>query len=300
MSLTGTGRPRPPRLAGLGIALLTIGSVQAACVPQRVELGIGALSSHWHEDDEAGARLLSERGRLRTVSAGAAGTCGALDWGLTLDSTSGRRDYQGRSTTGAGLSTHSELRSLHVQAELWWNGLAAPDMPAPGRIAWRWGARIGWEPDDRRDLQGVGAVLGYTEHRERWRLGLGLRARHALPASLGLDASGPFGPWFATWEGWVDTGPRARLRLDGAPFGEQTVRLREGRWESLGVGLTLRPAPSPGRWQPWLRWRWEGLHSRAGAPVAVSLPSGRLLAVSQPDYRLTQGQLMIGLSLDLP
>lgn len=284
----------------MGLALLMIGTAQADCGPQRLDLGIGAQSSHWHEDDEAGGRLLSERGRLRTVTASAGGSCGELSWGLTLDGTAGKRDYQGRSTTGAGLRTESKLRSLHTQAEVWWNGHSAPANPGPGPIAWSWGARIGWEPDDRRELMGVGSVQGYTEHRERWRVGLGLRARHALAALPGLSADSSFGAWFATWEGWLDTGPHARLRIEGTPFGDQAVRLHEGRWEALGLGLTLRPAPSPGHWQPWLRWRWEGLHSRAGAPVAVSLPSGRLLAVSQPDYRLTQGQLMIGLSLDLP
>lgn len=304
MSLTSTAGLWRTRLArpvglGLGLALLLIGSAQAACGLQRIDLGIGALSSHWHEDDTAGERLLSERGRLRAVSTGVVGACGELAWELALDGTSGSRDYQGRSTTGAGLRTVSKLRSLHTQATAWWTGQGSPAVPAPGRIDWTWGARIGWSPDERRELLGVGAVLGYAEHRERWRLGLGLRARHALPDVPGLGASGPFGPWFASWEGWLETGPHARLRLEGAPFGEQTVRLHEGRWESLGFGLTLRPAPSAGHWQPWLRWQWEGLHSRASAPVAVSLPSGRLLAVSQPDYRLTQGQLMIGLSLDV-
>ncbi|HLO93263.1 MAG TPA: hypothetical protein VK195_03010, partial [Burkholderiaceae bacterium] len=150
------------------------------------------------------------------------------------------------------------------------------------------GARLAWEPDARRALATVGTVQGYEEGRDRWRLGLGLRWRHALPAD-----------WQGSWEAWLDSGPRARLSLDGEAFGARTVHLHEGRWQALSLAWTISPAPQVGRWQPWLGLRWESLRSRAGAPVAVQLDSGRLLAVSQPAYRQADWRMVAGLRLTM-
>ena len=269
--------PRTPglwRVLGPGLAFLAP-AVQAACVPAQLDLGLAAPSSRWHEEGASGERLLEERGTLRAASLAVTVPCAGLQWLAQLDLESGTRDYQGRSTTGIPLSTQSRVRSRRLQLQAW--------HPIEGS-AWALGARLAWEPDSRRDLASVGTVQGYEESRERWRLGLGARWRHALP-----------GDWEGRWEGWLDSGPRARLSLDGEPFGAGTVRLEEGRWASLALGWTLSPVPQGGRWQPWLGWRWESLRSRAGAPVAVRLESGRLLAVSQPAYRQSDWRLVAGL-----
>ncbi|MEO3712553.1 hypothetical protein [Roseateles flavus] len=261
-----------------GLAFLAP-AVQAACVPSQLDLGLGAQSSRWHEEGASGERLLQERGTLRAASLAVGLPCAGLHWVAQLDLESGTRDYQGRSTTGVPLSTQSRVRSQRLQLQAW--------RPFEGS-AWSVGARLGWEPDSRRALASVGAVQGYEESRDRWRLGLGARWQHELPAA-----------WQGRWEAWLDSGPRARLSLDGEAFGATTVRLEEGRWSSLALAWTLSPAPQAGRWQPWLGWRWESLRSRAGEPVAVRMDSGRLLAVSQPAYRQSDWRLVAGLRLTL-
>ena len=263
---------------GAGLACLA-GPVQAGCGPGLLEVGLGLESSVWQEQDASGASLLEERGTLRAGSAALAGPCAGLEWTARLDFQSGQRDYQGRSSSGAALETQSQVRSQGLQLQAW---------QPQGERAWSLGARLGWEPDARRDLASVGAVQGYEEIRDRWRLGLGGRWRHALPAD-----------WSGLWEAWLDSGPRARLRLQGEAFGSRTVRLDEGRWHALALAWTASPAPVPGRWQPWLGWHWEALRSRASAPVGVQLDSGRVLAVSQPAYRQTQWRLMAGLRFTL-
>ncbi|MBB2485756.1 hypothetical protein H5407_11050 [Mitsuaria sp. WAJ17] len=269
--------PRSPAswwLLGAGLACLAP-AAQAACVPAQLDLGLGVQASRWHEEGGTGERLLEERGTLRAGSLAVSGPCAGLHWVAQLDLESGTRDYQGRSSAGAPLSTLSRVRSQRLQLQAW--------HPIEGS-AWALGARLAWEPDSRRALASVGAVQGYEESRERWRLGLGARWRHALPSD-----------WEGRWEAWLDSGPRARLSLDGEAFGSRTVRLDEGRWESLALAWTLGPASRAGRWQPWLGWRWESLRTRISAPVAVKLDSGRLLAVSQPAYRQSDWRLMAGL-----
>jgi len=265
-------------MLGAGLAALAQ-PAQAGCAPARLDVGLGALSSHWQETGPDGERLLEENGSLRAGSLALAGDCAGLGWEAQLTLQSGTRDYRGRSSHGAPLDTLSRVQARRLQLQTWHE---------PEGSAWALGARLAREPDARRSLASVGAVQGYEESRDRWRLGLGARWRHALPAD-----------WSGRWEAWLDSGPRARLELQGEAFGARSVRLDEGRWQALSFAWTAGPSPVPGRWQPWLGWQWELLRSRAGAPVGVQLDSGRVLSVSQPAYRQSQWGLMAGLRYTL-
>ncbi len=271
-------RPGLWLLMGAGLATQALPG-RAACVPTQLDLGLGAQVSRWHEEGGSGERLLTERGTLRAGALAMSASCAGLEWVARLEAESGTRDYQGRSSTGAPLNTRSQVQSQRLSLQVWHE---------LGDSAWALGSRLGWEPRATRELASVGPVAGYEERRERWRLGLGARWRHALP-----------GGWSGTWDGWLDSGAPARLALRGDPFGSQTVRIGEGRWTGATLGWRASPAPQPGTWQPWLGWQWEGLRSRAGAPEAVRLDSGRLLAVSQPAYRQSDWRLLAGLRLNL-
>lgn len=265
-------------MLGAGLALLAQ-PAQSACSPARLALGLGAQSSRWQEENAAGERLLQERGTLQAWQAALSGPCAGYQWVAQLDGHSGSRDYQGRSSNGTALSTQSRIQARRLQLQAW---------RQPEGSAWALGVRLGWEPDARRALASVGAVQGYEERRDRWRLGLGARWDQVLPAD-----------WSGRWEAWLDSGPRTRLSLHGDAFGGRPLRLDEGRWQSLALAWTIGPAPLPGHWQPWMGWRWETLRARASAPVGVQLDSGRLLAVSQPAYRQSDWQLMAGLRFTL-
>ncbi len=267
-----------------GLALGTLLSSLAApagasCGVTQLDVAVGVQASRWQEDSTAGERLLQERGSLGAWSLAVQGPCAGLRWVAHLEGLSGRRDYQGRSSTGVPLSTHSQVQSQRLSLQVWHELEGG---------AWALGSRLGWEPRAVRALASVGPVQGYEEGRERWRLGLGARWLHGLP-----------GGWSGTWQGWLDGGAPARLTLRGEPFGSQVVRIGEGRWLGATLGFTAGPAPQAGVWQPWLGWQWEGLRSRVGAPEAVRLDSGRLLAVSQPAYRQSDGRLLVGLRLNL-
>lgn len=253
---------------------------RAVCAPAQLEAGLGLASSRWREDGASGERLLEERGSLPAWSLAVAGPCAGLQWAARVDGLSGSRDYQGRSSAGLPLVTRSQVQAQRLSLQAW-HALAGG--------AWALGGRLGWEPGDRRELASVGPVQGYEERRARWRLGLGVSWRHALPAG-----------WSGSWEAWLDTGPHARLSLSGEAFGSQTVRVGEGRWQATTLSWLASPAPQAGHWQPWLGWQWENLRSRAGGPELLRMDSGRMLVVSQPSYRRSDWRLLAGLRWTLP
>lgn len=257
----------------MAAAALADGPVQAACGPVAWDWQAGAAHSRWQEHSDAGRRLVKEGGTLATLAGQAVAECGGLHWEAQLGLAQGRRGYQGESSGGQPITTHSRIRRLQGQAAL----LVPVPAWGPG---WRAGAALGqvrlW-----RDIASAGAVLGYPERFDQWQASALVDHRRALQPGLGLQArlalgGAPAGRLLLH----LPTADAARLQLGGSGMVQLDVRL-------LGGG-----GAATAGWQVGLHWRH--LRTAAGQPSTLwrgTLPVGAAVqpAVRQTDLGLHAG-----------
>lgn len=257
--------PRPACLAaGLLTGLACGVPALAACQAPAWSWQAGAEHSRWQEHADNGRRLLTEQGTLATADVRASLDCGAVQWQATLGGAGGRRAYQGESSTGQPIRTHSDIRRLH------WQAAALLPLPAWGP-GWQAGAALGqvrlW-----RDIASAGPVRGYPERFDQWQASALLAHTRALRPGLGLQARLALGG-----------GPSGRLLLQ-LPTAD-AARLRLGHHGSIGLDLRLLGGTSDqdAGWQLGLHWR----HHRTAAGPAATLWRGTLPvgAAAQPAVR---------------
>jgi hypothetical protein len=257
----------------LAAAALAAGTVQAACGAVDWDWQAGATHSLWHEHTEAGRRLVHERGTLGTLAGEAAAVCSGLRWEAQLGLAEGRRGYQGESSAGQPIATHSRIRRLQGQVALL---LPVPAL-GPG---WHTGAALGhvrlW-----RDIASVGAVLGYPERFDQWQASAVVDHRRALQPGLGLQARLALGG-----------GPAGRLLLHLPSADAARLRLGTSRMVQLEVTLLGGGLAAPAGWHAGLHWR----HQRTAAGPSATLWRGTLPvgAAAQPAVRQTDLGLQAG------
>lgn len=265
----------PRRLRPLLAAALLAGvagpALAQACSAWRLGLAAGAEHSRWQEHDSDGRRLLQEDGVLATLALDAGTRCAGLDWQATLAVAQGRRDYDGRSTTGVPLRTHSRIARQQLQLQALQP--LAGDWSAGVRLAHQW---------LQRDLLGVGAVQGYDEHFTHWQ------------AAAGLVLDRPAGAWagapLALRAGlWLGGGPPGRMRLHLPQADATTLRLGASRLVQLQLGLCEARSASACSATAASRWRvdlvWQQSQSGAGPATALRQQGVLVGGVAQPATR---------------
>ena len=257
---------QPPRWAlaacwaclSCGVALP--GAVAAAdCAAPTLGALAGVERSQWQELNAQGQSLLREQGTLKTGGLQLAGQCSALDWSAHWTLSRGERNYDGRTSTGAPLQTHSRLQAQHFALQTW----------LPVHADWSLGAQLGYRHIER-DIASQGKVLGYPERFGYWQAALGARYQVALGEQLQLAVAG-----------WAGGGPGGRVRVDLPRADPLTLPLGASRLWALGVELGSPAAvlAQPGwSWQLGLAYRHERIG--VGAPrtlVRNGLPVGSAL-----------------------
>ena len=200
----------------LGLVLLTLnGQVALACEFHTLDLSAGQASSRWQERDASGALLVSERGQLPQIQFGLEGACDLWRWRLETARAQGSRHYQGRSNTGAAISSSSDVSAIS----------ASLVVLHPLTSAWSAGLRADTRQMDRT-LQGVGPVLGYPETFLQHRLGVVVQYDHD---------TGAWGRWQWRASQSHDLSGQLRIHLPGMdpavmPLGASIVRSTDLRW----------------------------------------------------------------------
>lgn len=275
-----TGRP-PRRRIGRAARALALGPLltlllapgpalaQPPCSAQLGRLAAGAEASRWRETDADGRTLVREQGRLATLAWQPEGRCAGQAWVAGLQAAAGRRDYDGQTTTGVPLQTHSDIRRLEARLGLRW-ALGAAE--AGGMPAWWTGLGLAqrwlW-----RDIASRGPVLGYPERFSRWQAEAVLGHRRLL------------GPgWWLQAELQLAAGPQGRMRLH-LPQADAAT-LRTGSSQGLGLALQLGPVAEAG-WSARLHWQ----AAREGAGPATPLYRGTVLVGGAAQPRVRQDSL---------
>lgn len=259
-------------VAAVLVAGLGSGAVQAGCTPPSWTLQAGAQHSRWQERAENGRRLLREQGTLAAADAQAAIRCDGLLLQAALGWADGRRAYDGESTLGQPLQTHSDVRQLQ--------GQVAALLPLGGSDTAAWHAGLALEQARSwRRIASAGAVQGYPERFDQTRLSAVLQHRRPLGVGLALQARLDLGG-----------GPPGRMRLD-LPTADP-ARLHLGSSRHLQAGLTLLGSTPAAGWQIGLQWR----HQRTAAGPAATLWRGPLPVggAAQPAFRQTDLGLSAG------
>lgn len=270
------GAPAAAVLVALCVAAPTIAAAngqasEAACQPLAWTVGAGAEHSRWQEFDAQGGRLLIEQGTLGRLDLALSSRCAAIDWQLTLALASGRRGYDGRSSSGAPLSTHSAIDRSALAMAAW----------LPVADGWSMGGQLVYR-QLRRNIASAGPVSGYAEvFSDSHALAL-LRHQSRLGGRLGLTA-----------ELGLGAGPPGRLALQ-LPYADAAVlRLGASRLLQAGLGLRLGATAEPASsWQLQLSYRAERF--AAGRPQ-VLLRHGQVVGgAAQPETRQSALGLQAG------
>lgn len=233
---------------------------------------LGALAgverSQWQEFSAQGQALLREQGTLKVAGLQLAGRCRTLDWSAHWTLSRGERDYDGRTSTGVRLQTHSRLEAQHFALQAW----------LPLHSDWSLGAQWGYR-DVQRDIASQGNVLGYPERFGYWQAALGARYQTALTERVQLAVSG-----------WAGGGPGGRVRVDLPRADPVTLPLGASRLWALGVELG---SPAATLAQP--GWSWQlGLayrHERTSAGDARTLVRNGLAVGAALQPRTVQRHL---------
>ena len=244
------------------------------CTAPQLSAQIGVVDSRWQEFNAQGQRVVSESGILHSTGLRLQGDCAGLQWAAQWSQARGTRDYDGVSSTGAAIQTHSALRQTQAQLELW----------APVADALALGVRLGWTQVDR-DLAGVGTVLGYPEQFRYLQAALGARytVLQAAGVRLGLQA-------------WVGGGPggRSRLQLPNADAARLTLGSSQLAQLALQLESTAARAGAPGwNWQVRLQLQQEQM--RAGPGQAITRNGLVVGGAAQPKTRQSATGLEAGL-----
>ena len=266
------------RLAWLAAAVLCSGPVRADCLPVAWAWQAGAEHSRWQEQADNGRRLLQERGTLATLAGQATLACSGLQWQATLGLADGRRGYQGQSSTGQPVTTHSQIRRLHWQAAAL---LPVPSWGSGWGSGWKAGMALGQVRLWRR-IASAGPVLGYPERFDQWQAMALLDHGRVLQPGLGLQARLALG-----------AGPPGRLWLQLPIADARALRLGSSRAVQLDLALLGgQAADATAGWRVGLSWR----HQRTGAGPAATLWRGNLPvgAAAQPAIRQTDLGLHAG------
>lgn len=248
-------------VAGAALALLcgTAMPAHAVCAPPGLSLAAGAEHSRWRELDAQGRPLLHEQGTLATLSLALDLACAGIDWRLAVEQAAGRRAYDGRSTTGAALATHSRIARTTLELTAW----------VPLADTWAAGVRLGARQLER-DIAGAGAVSGYAERFRDGQLAAGLRQIRGLGPGLR-----------GTAELWLGAGPAGRLALQ-LPQADAAV-LRLGSSRLLQAALALHgggPDIDSTGWGLQLSYRRE--HFGAGPAQPLMRQGLRVGGATQP------------------
>ena len=261
-----------------GLVLLTLnGQVALACEVHTLDLAAGQMSSRWRERDAAGALLVSERGQLQQIQLGLEGACDLWRWRLETVRAQGSRHYQGRSNTGAGISSSSDVSATS----------ASLVVLRPLNGAWSAGLRADTRQMDRT-LQGVGSVLGYPETFMQHWLGGVVQYDHDTVA---------WGRWQWRASQSHDLSGQVRIHLPGMdpavmPLGGSIGRAVELRWTGCRDGVLAG-------WQCSAKLAYQMERMAEGDAVPI-YQNGRLKAAAhQPATFQQNTSLMLALTYPL-
>jgi hypothetical protein len=241
----------PALLASSGTACTAL-----ACGIDSIEVEGGVVASRWSERADDRRLLLRESGTLPAVAAAAQSRCAGLQWRLQLRGAAGERTYNGMSTTGAPLVTHSSIAERGVELRGLW---PLAEGAAHGSLAI--GASLGWRAIDRR-LHDAGIVRGYDERFEDFPVAADLRWQTTAPLEAQVEL-----------QLGTALGGRMRLALPNADIA----------WLDLAQPWFLRArasaggAAAGGQWRLGVQWRAEAMGAgpsralyRNGVPVAAA------------------------------
>ncbi|MDM4766713.1 hypothetical protein [Pelomonas sp. SE-A7] len=239
-------------------------------------MALSPVQSHsrWSEWSEDRGRLVLERGWLAGAGLDLAGGCAAnWRWELQLNHLQGRLPYQGQSSRGAPLQTHSEWREQALDLTAL-HALASSPLQVGARVIWS---------RQRRDIGSAGAVQGYPEQYRQAGLAAGLRWRAALATH-----------WQWQAQAWLGRFQPSRIAIEFPTADPTVLRSGSGRMAELGLGLEWQIAGQP--WAAQFGLDWQQQHRSQGA--AQPLYRGGLLVgvASQPAHTELRTRLSAGLA----
>lgn len=245
-----------------------------ACGAVRLDATLGQVASRWQEHDNQRRELLLETGNLATLGLGVQAECFGLDWQASLHSAQGRRDYAGRSSTGAAIQSSSGIEQTELRLEL--RRDVAPQLWLAGRLGYQ---------VLNRTLAGVGAVQGYPEQYRYWRGAIG--AGHRLWQGA---------RWQLQGEAWVGGGPAGRMTLTLPADDPATLTLGNSAHAALGLEWRSDAATEPAAGWSW-RLRLDHMVEQieAGSPQILTRNGGVVGAALQPKTRISSTTFGAGL-----
>lgn len=149
----------------LGIlAAATTLAAAGDCINKAITLepALVANSSDWSEYDATGRKLVHESGSFNGVELTAKLNCDRWTYQAQLSQVEGDRSYDGQTSTGTPVSSHSALRQLQGHLQAGWNI----------NQSWQIDARLS-NHTTWRDIASAGGASGYPERFEWTLLSLG-------------------------------------------------------------------------------------------------------------------------------
>lgn len=232
-------------------------SIAAAgnCVDHSTTWQVASVSnlSDWNEFDASGRKLVHESGTLQGVELSAGLRCG--DWSLQgqLSQLDGSRLYDGQTSTGIPVTSHSALKQLQGHLQASWNVTDA------WQLGGRYSGQTTW-----RDIASAGGASGYPERFDWTLLSFGSQWKTALgPGQLILAA-------------WVGTQLSSSMTLNLPGRDQATLPLGSIRQDELEAGWRTQLSPA---WnlQADVRYRRTTIDQgadvvikRSGLPVGVA------------------------------
>lgn len=227
----------------------------SSCPNQPLSLQAAYINtiSDWREFDIIGRQLVHESGTLQGPQVAAELSCWGWNFQAQLSQLDGDRDYDGQTSSGAAVRSHSALHQLHRQVQA---GVNATD-------AWLLGLRLSnqvtW-----RDIASAGGASGYLERFE-WTL-----------LSLGSQWRAPLGPGQVRLAAWAGRQLNSSMTLHLPGRDQAKLQLGSIRQIELEAGWQI-PLNAAWSLQADVRYRRTNIAqgkdmviTRNGIPVGVA------------------------------
>jgi hypothetical protein len=246
-----------------GWAAGVLGVSAAPCQESNVSVAGGPLStaSQWREFGVAGRMLVHESGHLSGESLSANYLCAPWRIHGQLAVLQGRRAYQGQTSAGRAVVSHSSIRQQEGKLQVFYEFTDA----------WQLGGQL-TRLTLKREIASASGALGYPEHFDWTSLSMGVQWHPRL---------GP-GQWTLT--AWMGTSLDSRLRVT-LP-GRDTTSMPPGASQHRALAASWRTQLTPG-WYLQASVDYRRTDLDLGAPAVVrrhGLPVG---TVHQPETQFT-------------
>ncbi|MDO8249388.1 MAG: hypothetical protein Q7T78_06675 [Rhodoferax sp.] len=209
--------------------------------------------SEWNELDASGRKLVHESGTLQGVELSVGLRCGDWNWQAQLSQLDGSRLYDGQTSIGVPVASHSALRQRqgHLQASV--------DVTESWQLGGRLSAQRLW-----RDIASAGGASGYPE-RYDWTL-----------ISLGAQWQTALGPGQLTLAAWAGTQLTSRLVVNLPGRDSASLPLGSIKQVELAAGWRTQLSPAwhvqadVGYRRTDMEQGADGVIRRSGVPVGVA------------------------------